>query len=574
MAEAPLLLREAVPQIIATLVAAGILAALSRLPAVRRYWRQAVEPRLRWRTRGGLASTTEDLLRRLRRVVLEVGKLRTEDHRRLGRVVLAQLAGRDQALKPFRDFLLGVVADCREEADRSARKSLRSAAEDLQNVIHVSSEATAAVGVTALSKYGGSLVQSLVLADFSVPILRMLRSLARHFPNEVNAVRVDLIAADRRFLSSQDTRRWLTELSTEPLSRFFFLGDKVSFRNAAAYLRQVRPRRPVILAGTERITSDGRCVVFPGINALVTLAAAEDIDVLMVGQTFKVTESDASLTIGADASGAAVELGVVTLSQRIAFVSDHALHVGASTTRFESLRPSTKCLRCCYRYHRNRQERKRLPLGVVFDLDGTVLDSEKMHRKLYQDVAQDLGYSLSAEEYLDELQGMTDEETIAAIAGRAGWRGSVEKLIAAKQRKFREAAASGVIAEVRGARRFVSSLYRAGFSIGLATSATREEAEAGISALGLRGVFAERVVGKDVSSGKPAPDIYLEAMDRLGLVPGECLVYEDSLQGIRAGVAAGAAVVGVGDLLRPEKEAAGAFLTIRDFSNHQLPELS
>ena len=93
---------------------------------------------------------------------------------------------------------------------------------------------------------------------------------------------------------------------------------------------------------------------------------------------------------------------------------------------------------------------------------------------------------------------------------------------------------------IPGATEFVRALDAAGIPVAVATSATPENARLSILRIGLEGIFGAVITASDVTNGKPHPEPYLKAADRLGVSAAVCLVIEDSVSGIRAGKAAGA----------------------------------
>ena len=142
--------------------------------------------------------------------------------------------------------------------------------------------------------------------------------------------------------------------------------------------------------------------------------------------------------------------------------------------------------------------------------------------------------------------------------------------------KRAEVAAGPPLREVPGAASFVRAALGAGIPCALASSASRGNIELALDAIGLRGTFDVIVDQRGVQRGKPAPDPYLAAAAGLGVDPRRCVVFEDTPPGIDAGLAAGARVVGVGTLGRPEM-VARADLVIADFRDrtpgHLLREL-
>jgi len=108
------------------------------------------------------------------------------------------------------------------------------------------------------------------------------------------------------------------------------------------------------------------------------------------------------------------------------------------------------------------------------------------------------------------------------------------------------------------------TLEALGIPRGVATSTRRSRALPKLEAVGLLARVDQVVAGDEVSRGKPAPDIYLEAAARLGTAPGDCLALEDSNAGVRAGHTAGMHVVMVPDLLAPDDDVLSAGIPVAE----------
>jgi HAD superfamily hydrolase (TIGR01509 family) len=211
-----------------------------------------------------------------------------------------------------------------------------------------------------------------------------------------------------------------------------------------------------------------------------------------------------------------------------------------------------------------------IPTGVLFDLDGTLLDSELTHFELCQEVARTLGYSLTQDQYDEFFRGKADYEVFVEMA--EGREDQVSDAISKKQQAFLERLKSNQVPPVPGAVEFVRQLTEQNVKLGVVTSATRAELLQAIENLGCSDCFDVLVSAESVTLGKPNPEPYEKAAILLGVPPHECLVYEDSVAGIVAADAAGMNVVAVG----PRNDtglAAGAMIGIPDFREHRLPGL-
>lgn len=184
------------------------------------------------------------------------------------------------------------------------------------------------------------------------------------------------------------------------------------------------------------------------------------------------------------------------------------------------------------------------PAAVLFDCDGVLADSEGLVNGL---VARDLsarGWPMTGAEAAEHFLGMALPDMVPVIEGRVGplppgWGQKLSAHIAAHLLDALE--------PVPGAPAAVRAVVAAGIPVAVASNAGRGELAAKLARLGLAELFAAgRVFSfEDVARPKPAPDIYLAAARACGAAPGGCVVVEDSLLGVRAGVAAGCRVLGL-----------------------------
>ena len=199
--------------------------------------------------------------------------------------------------------------------------------------------------------------------------------------------------------------------------------------------------------------------------------------------------------------------------------------------------------------------------GVISDMDGVILDSEKLYVRFWCEAAQSLGYPMQPQHAL----GIRSLGRPFAIKKLCGWFGEDFDYDAVRNRRIELMDAHvtqyGIEAK-EGARETLCAIKNAGLPIALATATPVERAEKYLDAVGLLGFFDKIVSARMVKNGKPAPDIYLFAAKQLRLAPGDCLALEDSQNGIRSAAAAGCRAVLVPDLDNPEKELDGLLYSV------------
>jgi HAD superfamily hydrolase (TIGR01509 family) len=188
--------------------------------------------------------------------------------------------------------------------------------------------------------------------------------------------------------------------------------------------------------------------------------------------------------------------------------------------------------------------------AVVFDFDGVLVNSEPLHFRALRDALLPEGITIDEEEYLRLYLAYDDREAIRVGLERHGIGYDPDRIDVVARRKA--SIFDALTAEVPffpGARELVRALSRE-VPLAIASGALRGEIERILTAGQLRQAFATVVGADDVSRGKPHPEPYLTAVARLhsvlpGLQPEDCLVFEDSMPGIAAALAAGMKVVAV-----------------------------
>jgi len=208
--------------------------------------------------------------------------------------------------------------------------------------------------------------------------------------------------------------------------------------------------------------------------------------------------------------------------------------------------------------------------GVLFDLDGTMVDNMRYHVDAWIEMGKKLGHELSREHIQREFAGRKNEELFPPLVGRALDASELRQLSEEKEARYRELFAPHVRL-VDGLEAFLDLLAARGISVGIATAAPANNRDLVLERSGLKARIPIVVGAEQVKRGKPAPDLFLAAAQQLGCEPSVTLVFEDAVLGVQAGRAAGMMVCGV-TTSEPSEVllAAGARFTVPHFT--ELPQ--
>ncbi|MBZ9640834.1 HAD family phosphatase [Streptomyces sp. PSKA30] len=177
-------------------------------------------------------------------------------------------------------------------------------------------------------------------------------------------------------------------------------------------------------------------------------------------------------------------------------------------------------------------------ISVMFDLDGTLVDSEPNYYEAGRQILAEHGVPDFTWADHEQYVGISTQETVAHWKQRYGLRASVEDLTAAKNRRYLELARASTRAYPE-IRKFVELLAAEGVPLAVASGSSPEAIAAILAVTGLDAQFRTVVSADEVAHGKPAPDVFLEAACRLGAAPADCVVVEDAAPGAAAAHAAG-----------------------------------
>jgi beta-phosphoglucomutase len=200
-------------------------------------------------------------------------------------------------------------------------------------------------------------------------------------------------------------------------------------------------------------------------------------------------------------------------------------------------------------------------LAAIFDMDGVLVDSYQAHHESWKAAAQRAGLRISPAQFGTTF-GRTSREIIATLWSDRPWSDDqIRTMDDAKEAAFREIIAAH-FPVMPGAGELLLALHRAGFALAVGSSGPPANVELVLDWLGHRDLWGAIVTGRDVVRGKPDPQVFLLAAQRLGVPPRRCAVVEDAPPGVEAAHAAGMAAIGLVSTGRTRDVLAQADLVV------------
>jgi beta-phosphoglucomutase len=187
--------------------------------------------------------------------------------------------------------------------------------------------------------------------------------------------------------------------------------------------------------------------------------------------------------------------------------------------------------------------------AVLWDMDGTLIDSAEYHWLTWRDTLAREGHTLTPEQFASWF-GQRNDTILKRYLGDAVPSDDIRRIGAAKEAAYRDMVRTRGITALPGVLAWLRQLRDDGRSHAVASSAPPENIEVILDVLGVREYFGAWVSAEEVAHGKPAPDVFLLAAERLGAPPERCVVVEDAPAGVEAGRRGGMRTIGIASLNR------------------------
>ncbi len=198
--------------------------------------------------------------------------------------------------------------------------------------------------------------------------------------------------------------------------------------------------------------------------------------------------------------------------------------------------------------------------AVLWDMDGTLVDSERLHWLAWKEVMDAEGVAIAYQQFRDTF-GQRNDTIIPLFLGSDAAAGTVARISDAKEAAYRRLVRESGIAAIDGAVGWVKRLHAARWCQAIASAAPRANIEVILDVLDLQNCFEASVAAEDVERGKPDPQVFRLAAERLGVPPSRSIVVEDGQAGVEAARRAGMRCIG----LSREGGELAADLVVRSF---------
>lgn len=179
----------------------------------------------------------------------------------------------------------------------------------------------------------------------------------------------------------------------------------------------------------------------------------------------------------------------------------------------------------------------------MFDFDGVVVQSERLHMESFMELLGPFGVKVSEERWYREFAGTGSRSIIERLSREYGIRADIVELVEKRKRLYEDRVRKGELRETHGVKAFLETIRRKGIKTAIVSGSHSSNVRLALSMLGLEGLFDLVVSGDDISSKKPNPGPFLHAAEKLCIRPEDCLVIEDSYAGCEAARRAGMKLV-------------------------------
>ena len=210
--------------------------------------------------------------------------------------------------------------------------------------------------------------------------------------------------------------------------------------------------------------------------------------------------------------------------------------------------------------------------GIIFDMDGTMVDSLPYHHEAWKIFFNENKVENFSEK-LNEYKGGGTLDLMRTVYGNQYSKKELKKMSEDKEKIFRKIY-KGEIKQILGFKKFLGELKSKDIMVGLASNAIRKNVSMIINELEIYDYFDSIICGDEVINGKPNPEMFNETIDRFNINKDECLIFEDSLEGVLAAKNSGVKVIGItSSSSNKVLKDAGCVMSISDYLDFKLSDI-
>lgn len=210
--------------------------------------------------------------------------------------------------------------------------------------------------------------------------------------------------------------------------------------------------------------------------------------------------------------------------------------------------------------------------AVIFDKDGVIIDTKPIHYQVLSSFLMKYNFSVTEEEY-SSYTGITSTELFRRLNDKYQKKHDISTMVESFQGQYISTIRENKeIKPIKNVDTLIKKLYDKKLKLAVASSAKMEKIELVLNRFELMKYFEALVSGYEVNNSKPHPDIFLRAAEKIGVKPSECIVIEDSTNGIRAAKAAGMLCVGYNNPIS-KQDLREADLIINDFNDFDVESI-
>ena len=201
--------------------------------------------------------------------------------------------------------------------------------------------------------------------------------------------------------------------------------------------------------------------------------------------------------------------------------------------------------------------------GAIFDMDGLMVDTEKLYLRYWKEAASDFGYEMK-NEHVYAIRSLARKYSIQKLKSFFGEDFPTEEVRKRRTELINKHIDKYGIEVKKGLFEILNFLKVNNIKLAVATATPRERANNCLIRIGAKDFFDAIICGDMIENGKPEPDIYLTAANRLGLDPKKCVAFEDSPNGVKAAYLAGCQAIMIPDMTQPDEETTPLLSAVYD----------